>query len=61
MQKANSKYKEKQNLPGNFSHLFRCKVALGYLHKKVNSIPASYQFYKMKQNSLQFYKFFLVS
>lgn len=48
---ANAKNKlknEKQKLPGNFSYLFCCTVALGYLYKKVNSIPAFYQFYKIE-------------
>lgn len=48
MQKKNKLRSEKQKLPGNFSYLFCCKVALGYLHKNVNSIPASYQFYKVE-------------
>lgn len=47
MQKTNSRTK-KQKLLGNFSHLFCCKVAPGYLNKKVNNISASYQFYKME-------------
>lgn len=48
---ANAKNKlrnEKQKLPGNFSYLFCGKAALGCLHKKVNSIPAFYQFYQME-------------